>query len=340
MTQGRVERVLVQPGETVSPGTVLLEMSNPDEQMSALDAERILTAEQAQLVQLQTNLENQRLGQEAAVAGARSAYNEARRKLEVDSQLARQDILEGGTNALAASKDREQDARTRLDVAERQLALMTSSISSQVGSQEANVEAQRRTVAMRQSRISSMKVRAPSAGVVQDLTLQPGQWVMSGTAIAKVVQPTRLKAVLRIPETTAKDVTIGLKASIDTRNGIVPGRVIRIDPGSQGGTVGVDVSLEGALPAGARPDLSVDGTIEIDRLLDVLHVGRPAFGQADANASLFRLLPGGNEAVRVTARLGATSVNSVVVLEGLQQGDSVIVSDVSRWDGFDRLRVK
>lgn len=338
VTQGRVERVYVQPGETVKPGTILLELSNPDEQVSALDAERFLTAAQASLIQLKTNLENQRLSQEAAVAGARSAYNDAKRRLEVDSQLARQEII--AAHELAASKDREQDAKIRLDVAERQLTLMTDAIASQVGSQEANVEAQRRTVDLRRTRLASMQVRAPSAGVVQDLTLQSGQWVMSGTAIAKVVQPTRLKAVLRIPETQAKDVTIGLKADIDTRNGIVAGHVIRIDPGSQGGTVGVDVTLDGALPAGARPDLSVDGTIEIDRLIDVLYVGRPAFGQSESNVSLFRLQPGGREALRTTARLGRTSVNTIEVVEGLQEGDSVIVSDVSRWDGFDRLRVR
>jgi multidrug efflux pump subunit AcrA (membrane-fusion protein) len=185
-----------------------------------------------------------------------------------------------------------------------------------------------------------MQVRAPADGVVQDLNLQSGQWVMGGTTIAKVVEPTKLKAVLRIPETTAKDVTLGLKAMVDTRNGIIEGRVVRMDPSSQGGTVGVDVAFSGPLPAGARPDLSVDGTIEIERLENVLSVGRPAFGQSESTVSLFKVLPGGKEATRVQVKLGRNSVNTIEVLEGLDEGDEIIISDVSRWDGFDRLRVK
>ena len=338
VTQGRVERVLVQPGEVVKPGTVLLELSNPDEQLGALDAERGLTAAQATLVQLKTNLESQRLGQQSTVASARSNYQESKRQFDVAVQLSKDKMI--SSQDLEKAKDNEMEGRTRLDVAERQLTLMTDAVASQVAAQEANVVGQQRLVDMHKTRIASMQVRSPSNGVVQDLTLQSGQWVMSGSTIARVVEPTHLKAVLRIPETQAKDVSIGLKAEVDTRNGIVAGHVIRIDPGSQGGTVGVDVSLDGALPAGARPDLSVDGTIEIDRLTNVLFVGRPAFGQAESNVSLFKLQPGGGEAVRVTARLGRSSVNTIEVIEGLQEGDSVIVSDVSRWGGFDRLRVK
>ncbi|MBI4499830.1 MAG: HlyD family efflux transporter periplasmic adaptor subunit [Gemmatimonadetes bacterium] len=338
VTQGRVERVMVQPGETVKPGTILLELSNPDEQLQALDAERGLTAAEATLVQLRTNLETSRLAQQAAVATARSAYLEAKRQLDVAMELSRQNMI--APQDMDRARDNEQSAKTHLEVAEEQLKLQTEATGSQIAAQQAQVEGQRRLVEMRHQRIASMAVRAGSDGVVQDLTLQPGQWVMSGMTLAKVVQPSRLKAVLRVPETQAKDVAIGLKAEIDTRNGIVPGHVVRIDPSSQGGTVGVDVALEGTLPAGARPDLSVDGTIEIERLQNVLSVGRPAFGQSESMVTLFKLDPGGKTATRVQAKFGRSSVNTIEVLEGLNEGDEIIVSDVSRWDGFDRVRIK
>jgi multidrug resistance efflux pump len=338
VTQGRVERVLVQSGITVNPGTVLLELSNPDEQLQSLDAERALTQAQAQLVQLKTTLETTRLSQQAAVAAARSNYQEMKRQLDVATRLGQDNMV--SPQELEQRKDNEAEGRTRLEVAEQQLKLQTETMGSQIAAQEAQVESMRQLVAMRHERINSMKVRAGSQGVVQDVTLQPGQWVMSGTTLAKVVQPGRLKAVLRIPETQAKDVTIGLKANVDTRNGIVPGHVIRIDPSSQGGTVGVDVGLEGELPAGARPDLSVDGTIEIERLANVLSVGRPAFGQPGGPVTLFRLEPGGKEASRVQVKLGRASVSTVEVVEGLKEGDEIIISDVSRWDGYDRVRVK
>ena len=338
VTQGRVERVLVQPGETVKPATVLLELSNPDEQLQSLDAERALTAAEAGLIQIRTNLETARLTQQAAVATAKSAYQEAKRQLDVSAELRKQNMI--SPQDWDRAKENEESAKTRFEVAEQQLKLQNDAIASQIASQEAQVVGSRRLVEMRHQRIASMQVRAGTEGVVQDLTLQPGQWVMGGTTLAKVVQPGRLKAVLRIPETQAKDVAIGLKAEIDTRNGIVPGRVVRIDPSSSGGTVGVDVALEGQLPAGARPDLSVDGTVEIERLQDVLSVGRPAFGQSESSVTLFKLEPGGKEATRVPVKLGRSSVNTIEVVEGLQEGDEIIISDVSRWDGFDRLRVK
>jgi multidrug resistance efflux pump len=338
VTQGRVERVLVQPGETVKPGTVLLELSNPDELLASLDAERALTAAEAGLIQLKTNLETARLTQQAAVATARSAYLESKRQLDVNIELSKQNMI--SPQDLDRAKEAEESAKTRLDVSEQQLKLQTDAVQSQIASQQAQIDGARRNVEMRHNRIASMQVRAPSEGVVQDLTLQSGQWVMGGTTLAKVVQPTKLKAVLRIPETQAKDVSIGLKADVDTRNGIVTGHVVRMDPSSQGGTVGVDVSLDGDLPAGARPDLSVDGTIEVERLQDVLSVGRPAFGTSESLVTLFKLEPGGKYANRVQVRLGRTSVNTIEVVEGLNEGDEIIISDVSRWDGFDRLRIK
>jgi len=189
------------------------------------------------------------------------------------------------------------------------------------------------------SRVRSMKVLAGAHGILQELPLEVGQWAQSGATLARLVEPGKLKAVLRIPETQAKDITIGQPAKIDTRNGIVRGKVRRIDPAVQNGTVTVDVSLEGEMPRGARPDLSVDGTIEVERLPDVLHVGRPAYGQANSAVGLFKLTPDGSEATRATVRLGRTSVNTVEIVGGLSRGDKVIISDMSRWDGYDRVRV-
>jgi len=338
LTPGRVDRVLAKPGVFVKPGTVLLELSNPDEQLNELDAERQLSAAQAALVQLKTNLETQRLAQQGAVAVARSEYQEAKRTLDVQVELARQNMI--AQQDWDRAKDKEIQAKTQLEVAEKQLAVMTDAVASQVSSQEAQVEGLRQVVQARRSRIASMQVRAGTEGQLQELSLEPGQWVMAGVTLAKVVQPGRLKAVLRIPETQAKDVGIGLSAQIDTRNGVVKGHVVRIDPASSGGTVGVDVALDDSLPPGARPDLSVDGTIEIERLTDVLSVGRPAFGQSESKVTLFKLDPGGRTATRVSVTLGRSSVNTIEVVSGLNQGDEVIISDVSRWDGFDRVRVK
>ena len=189
-------------------------------------------------------------------------------------------------------------------------------------------------------RAVSMRVVAGAAGVVQDFDLQVGQWVTPGTTLARVVEPGRLKAVLRIPETQARDLAVGQTASIDTRSGFVAGRVVRIDPAVQGGAVSVDVALDGELPRGARPDLSVDGTVELDRLASVLHIGRPAYAQSEGNASLWKLVDGGTAAVRVPVRLGRASVNTVEVMSGLAVGDQVILSDLSRWDNVDRLNIK
>ena len=189
-------------------------------------------------------------------------------------------------------------------------------------------------------RVRSMIVTAAVDGVVQDLDLQPGQWVISGQQLARIVEPGRLKAVIRIPETQARDVVIGQSATVDTRNGVATGKVARVDPASQGGTVSVDIAFDGALPRGARPDLSVEGTVELERLARVMHVGRPAYGQSDAAVSLFRLMPDGETAERVSVRLGRASVNSIEVLRGLQPGDRVIISDMSQWDHVPRVRIR
>jgi HlyD family secretion protein len=337
VTAGRVERRLAEPGQEVHPETVLLELSNPDVQLEALESERQLTVAQADRVSLQTNLVTQRLNQEAVVAAAKAAYQDAKRTAEAAQGLATKELI----SAIEASRamDRVEELETRYRVEQERLAVMVGATDSQLALQKAQVGRLNAVTEFQRGRIRSMKVVAGASGILQELPLEVGQWAQSGATLARLVEPGKLKAVLRIPETQAKDVTIGQPAAIDTRNGIAKGKVRRIDPAVQNGTVTVDVSLEGELPRGARPDLSVDGTIQVERLENVLHVGRPAYGQANSAVGLFKLTPDGTEAARVNVRLGRTSVNTVEILGGLQPGDKVIISDMSRWDGHDRVRV-
>ena len=338
VTNGRIEQKLVLPGAKVTPGTPLIVMSNPDVQLRALDSQRLLSDATSQLVNLTATLETQRLQQEAQVAQVRSQYNEAARNAKLQEELAAKGI--GSANDAARARDQLQEQQQRLQIAQKQLEVSSGSIKAQLDAQKQQVEQLRRMVEFNNMQLSSMNVRSESEGVVQQIDLEVGQWVNAGGIIARVVEPGRLKAVLRIPETQAKDVVIGQVASIDTRNGMIPGRVVRIDPGAQNGTVGVDVALEGALPAGARPDLSVDGTIEIERLTNVLYVGRPAYGQAQSTVGLFKLEPGSNTAVRVNVQLGKSSVNFVVIMKGLNAGDVVVLSDMSQDDAFERVRLR
>jgi HlyD family secretion protein len=338
VTGGRVERVLVQPGDVVEPGTVLLELSNPDVQLEALDAQRQLAQAQAELVSLESLLQTQRLALQGSLATLRSEHREARRRAEADQELARRGLI--ARMELARSEDRSQELGERLRAEEEQLRLLAGSVESRLSVQRAQVDRLRSIVAFHADRTTGMQVLAGAGGVVQELPVQVGQWVTPGATLARVVEPGRLKAVLRIPETQARDLAVGQTARIDTRSGIVDGRVVRVDPAVQGGSVTVDVALEGELPRGARPDLSVDGSIEIDRLDDVLHVGRPAYVQPEGLAWMWRLAEGGTAAERVQVRLGRASVNAVEVLEGLRPGDHVVLSDLSRWDGVQRLRVR
>lgn len=337
VTAGRVERRLAEPGQEVQPGTVLLELSNPDVQLEALESERQLTVAQADRVNLQTDLETQRLNQEAAVAGAKAAYQDAKRNAEAAEELAAKDLI--STMEASRARDRVEELETRYRVEEQRLAVMVGAADSQLALQRAQVGRLHAVTEFQRGRIRSMKVLAGAHGILQELPLEVGQWAQSGATLARLVEPGKLKAVLRIPETQAKDVAIGQAAAIDTRNGIARGKVYRIDPAVQNGTVTVDVALGGELPRGARPDLSVDGTIEVERMDDVLHVGRPAYGQANSAVGLFKLTPDGTEATRVNVRLGRTSVNTVEVVGGLEPGDRVIISDMSRWDGHDRVRI-
>jgi multidrug resistance efflux pump len=339
VTAGRVERRVVEPGAPVEATTVIMELSNPDVQLEALDAERQLAAAQAQLVELRTNLEAGKLNQAGVVAQTRTLYQQAERTLRSNEELAAKDLI--AENDLQQSRDAVEELSERLEIERQRLALMERNTERQLAVQEDQVVRLQRIVDFNQDRLASMSVRAGADGVLQELNFEPGQWVTPGATLAKVVQPGRLKAVLRIPEVQAKDVAVGQPATIDIRSGTIPGHVMRIDPAAQGGSVTVDVALDvEELPRGARPDLSVDGTIEVARLNDVLYMPRPHIGQANSSVGLFKLVDGGDEAVRVTVQFGQTSVNEVEVRSGLEQGDTVILSDMSAWDAYDRVRLK
>lgn len=335
---GRVEKRLVEPGQRVEPSTVLLELSNPDVQIQVLNAERQLTAAEAELVTLRTSLESQRLNQAATVASVNQQYREAKRNAEANEELARQGLI--STNELKTAQDRADELTTRLQLEKDRLALFESTMEGQLRVQQEQVDRLRSIASFQRSMENSMVVRAGASGVVQELPLEVGQWANSGAVLAKVVQPGKLKAVLRIPETQAKDVQLGLSARIDTRNGIIPGHVVRIDPASVQSSVTMDIALDSTLPPGARPDLSVDGTIEIERLENVVYMGRPTYGQPNSTVGIFKLEADGSHASRASVKLGRASVNAVEVVQGLKPGDVVILSDMSRWDAVDRVRLR
>lgn len=338
VTAGRVDRVLAQPGITVEPGTPLLVMSNQDVELQGMEAQRALAGAEAELASLRAQLDNNRLTQEAALASARAQYREAQRQVEVNRQMAARELI--SRNDLQRSEDEAEELATRLEIEQKRLASLEQSSRAQLQAQEGEIARLRGLAGARQSYIESLQVTAGTTGVLRELTPQEGQWVTPGEQLAVVVQPGRLKAELRIPETQAKDVVVGQRASIDTRNGIIPGRVVRIDPAVANGTRTVDVALEGPLPRGAVPDLSVDGTIEIERLEHVLYMGRPAYGQAESTVGIFRVERDGGHARRVNVQLGRSSVNTIEIRGGLREGDVVVLSDMSAWDSADRVRLR
>jgi multidrug resistance efflux pump len=338
VTAGRVEQLPLRAGVPVTPTTLLVELSNPDVQLQLLEAQRALTAAEGALISQRTQLQNQRLNQEATIASLRTQAADAKRQLEAAEGLNKKGL--SSAYEMAAAQDRVRELTEREDLARQQLRIMLESMEREIGLQAAQVQRLRSILQFQQERVRSMVVLAGENGVLQELPLELGQWVNPGMILARVSQPGRLKAVLRVPETQAKDITLGQRTSIDTRNGIVPGRVMRVDPAAQGGTVTVEVALEGELPRGARPDLSVDGTIEIERLIDVMYVGRPAYGQAESTVGLFKLDPDGRTATRVNVRLGRASVNTIQVANGLGVGDKVIISDMSAYDNTNKVRLK
>ena len=338
LTAGRIDRVLVRAGAKCEINTVLLEMSNPDVQLQALDAERQVKLAEAELANLKASLEAQRLAAVSTVAEARRSANEAERLLKVAERLASEGLT--STMEIDRARDGLDEAKERYDSEKERLVLLTESLAAQLSLRRSEVERLRAIARVQQERVASMTVRAGQKGVLQSLSLQPGQWVNPGQELARVAGQEKLKAVVRVPETQARDLALGLSTDVDTRNGIVKGHVSRVDPGATGGTVSVDIALDGALPRGARPDLSVDATIEIERLANVLHVGRPADGSSESTVGLFVLDTDGRHAHRVQVELGRGSANAIEIRKGLKPGDQVILSEMSRWDSVDRVKLQ
>ena len=337
--EGRVEQRFVKPGEEVNAGTVLVELSNPTLKQAATDVEYQIKSAEADLNNLRSRLESDRMSQQASLAQVQSEYNQARIQLDADEQLAKEGLVPVLT--LRISRVKVEQLANRLAIEQKRMDATKSSADAQLAAQGARIEQLRAQLRLDQEQVASLQVRAGTSGVLQEVTVEVGQQITPGTNIARVADPSSLKAALQIPETQIKDIMPGQLATIDTRtgNGTVEGRVQRIDPAAHNGTVTVDVRLEGALPQGARPDLSVDGTIELERLDNILYTGRPATGGAQGTVTLFRVEPDGRTAVRVPVKLGRTSVSTIEIVEGLREGDTVIVSDTSQWDNFDRLRL-
>ena len=338
-TEATVVRIRVLPGPNlVQADTILVDMSNPQVEQAAIDAALQLKAAEAEYQSLRVRLDSDLMTQKAGAATVNADYSQAQRQAETDKALYDLGVISG--LAYKASKGKADELTTRNDLEGQRLAINKKAIETQLAEQQAKVDQARTLATLKQKQLDALKVRAGISGVLVDLPLQVGQHVQPGTMLAKVVQPEHLMATLKIAETQARDVQSGEPASIDTHNGIISGTVMRVDPGVQNGTVTVDVKLTSELPKGARPDLSVDGTIDLERLDSVLYVGRPAFGQENSTISLFRLDTDGKEAMRVPVKVGRESVNSIQIFEGLHECDTVILSDMSRWDKTDRIRLE
>ncbi len=336
-TSGRVERRLLEPGARVAPDAVIMVLSNPQVEQEGVEAESNLRIAEAGLANLEAQLASQLMSLKAGAAQVESESEQARLQAEANQELARNGLI--STVELKLSLARASSLATRADIERQRVGVFAEATRAQIAAQQAEVEQRRAMYRLRRRLLDSLQVRAGLEGVLQDVAVEIGQQVTPGMNLARVAEPSRLIARLRVPATQARDVALGQPASVDTRNGVVPGTVARIDPAVREGTVTVDVKLTGELPRGARPDLTVDGTIELERLADIVFVGRPAFGQDDSTVGLFRLDPDGRHARRVQVRLGRSSVNTIEVLDGLRPGDEVILSDTSRFDEYDRIRL-
>ena len=339
-TNARVEKIVLRPGvdAVVKPDTVILELSDPQVQRDMLDAQYQLKGAEADLANLKVTVNSQLMNQKSTEAGVRSDYEQEKIQHDVDDKLRKEGIGSDVTERL--SKVKVEQLAIRLQLEQERTRVATDSASAQLAAQEAKVEQMRALYALKKGQYDDLHVRAGMNGVLQLVPVEEGQQVTAGTQLARVADPKKLKAEIKIPETQAKDVAAGQKATVDTRNGIVNGRVFRIDPSVQNGTVTVDVHITDPLPQGARPDLSVDGTIELENLKDVVYMDRPVNGQADSKIGIFKIIDDGSEAVRVNVILGKSSVNTIEVKEGLKVGDKVILSDMSQWDAYDRIRLK
>ena len=340
LTAGRVEQIMVLPGTVIEENTVIIRMSNPDVDIALLQAQQALNTAEATLIQTRSTLQTQRLTQAGALAQLRNQLQNAQRDQAINQRLYETNPELVAATELARTRDAVMDFEERVRLEEEQIELLAVSAVDQVNAQLVNISSLTDIVDFNRDRVNSMEVTAGVSGVLAELPLDEGQWVQSGETLARVVQPGRLKAEVRIPQTQAQDIAVGQVAYIDTRNDTIIGQVVRIDPSVQNGTVTIDVALPRDLPRSARPDLSIDGNVVIQRLDDVTYVGRPAYGQANQRVGMFLVVEDGQYAQRVNVMLGASSVNEIAVLEGLKEGDIVILSDMSQWDGFDRVRLR
>ena len=336
-TEGRVEKIVVRPGAPVEPETVLLELTSPELEQAARDAELQAKGAEAELTTLRATLQRGLLDQESITARVHSEYEQAKMENETNENLKKNGLvaeLVYKTSQVKAAELANRDA-----IEQKRYTFARDSIEPQLAAKQAAVDQAKQAAQLKLNQVEALHVRAGMSGVLQQLPLEVGQRVVPGANLARVADPTKLKAQVKIAETQAKDILISQKAMIDTRNGVVEGHVTRVDPAVEQGTVTVDVALDGTLPKGARPDLSVDGTIELERLDNVIYVGRPAFGQENSTVGIFKLLAGSSEAVRAPVKLGRSSVNTIEIVNGLEPGDQVILSDTSAWDSHDRLRL-
>ena len=337
-TEAQVDRIVLRPGAIVKSDSIILELSNLTLKRDVLDAEYQLKAAEADYANLKVQVNSELLNQRAAEAGVRSEYEQAKIQHAVDEKLAADGI--GSTVTAELSKVKEEQIAVRVQLEADRTKNTADAAQARLQAQMSHVDQQRALYELRHAELEALHVRAGLNGVLQLVPVEVGQHVLPGTNLARVADPKRLKAEIKVAETQAKDALIGQKATVDTRNGVVVGHVSRIDPSVQNGTVTMDVAIDGPLPDGARPDLSVDGTIEVENLKDVLYVGRPVHGASQSTISLFKLSSDGSEATRVNVKLGRSSVNTVEILQGLQVGDRVILSDMSQWDNYDRVRLK
>jgi len=336
-TEGRVEKIIVWPGTHVESDSVILELTSPELEQTAHDAELQATAAEAELTSLRATLQRELLDQESTTARVHSEYEQAKMERQTNDQLAKNGLI--ADLAYKTSKVKEAELANRDEIEQKRLAFSRDSIEPQIASKQAAVDQAKQLATLKSNQVEALHVRAGMSGVLQQLPVQIGQRVKVGDNLARVADPTKLKAQVKIAETQAKDIQIKQQAVIDTRNGTVKGHVRRVDPAVEQGTVTVDVAVDEALPKGARPDLSVDGTIELERLDNVVYVGRPAFGQENNTVGMFKLLNGTSEALRTPVKLGKSSVNTIEILNGLQPGDQVILSDTSAWDAHERIRL-
>jgi HlyD family secretion protein len=336
-TECRVEKIVIRPGAHVEPDTVLLELNSPELDQAARDAELRAKGAEAELTTLRASLQRELLDQESIAARVHSEFQQAKMENETNANLMKNGLVADLVYRTSQIKAAELGNRDAIE--QKRYAFARDSIEPQLAAKQAAVDQAKQAAQLKLNQVEALHVRAGMSGVLQQLPLEVGQRVIPGANLARVADPTKLKAQVKIAETQAKDILIGQKATIDTRNGVVEGHVTRVDPAVEQGTVMVDVAFDGALPKGARPDLSVDGTIELERLDNVIYVGRPAFGQENSTVGIFKLIAGSSEAVRAPVKLGRSSVNTIEIVNGLQPGEQVILSDTSAWDSHDRLRL-